>query len=141
MAAYTKFNQFIQDLCTKVHNVDTDTLKIMLTNTPPAATNAVKADISEIAAGNGYVAGGAPAVFSSGAQTSGTFKLILADVTFTGSSGPIGPFRYAVLYNDTPTSPAKPLIAWWDYGTSITVTSGNSFTVDLDQAGGVFTLS
>ena len=50
MAAYTKFNQFVQDLCTKVHNVDTDTLKIMLTNTPPAATNAVKADISEIAA-------------------------------------------------------------------------------------------
>jgi hypothetical protein len=141
MATYTKFNQFVQDLCTRVHNVDTDSLKIMLTNTAPLATNAVKADITEIAAGNGYPAGGIQAVFSSGAQTSGIFKLILADVTFTGTSGPIGPFRYAVLYNDTPTSPAKPLIAWWDYQTSITITSGNSFTVDLDQAGGVFTLS
>lgn len=141
MATYTKFNQFVQDLCTKVHNVDADTLKIMLTNTAPVATNAVKADIVEIAAGNGYTAGGTQAVFSSGAQTSGTFKLILSDVTFTGSGGSFGPFRYAVLYNDTPTSPAKPLIAFWDYGTSITVTNGNSFTVDLDQAGGVFTLA
>lgn len=141
MATYTKFNQFVQDLCTKVHNVDADTLKIMLTNTAPVATNAVKADIVEIAAGNGYAAGGTQAVFSSGAQTSGTFKLILSDVTFTGSGGSFGPFRYAVLYNDTPTSPAKPLIAFWDYGTSITVTNGNSFTVDLDQAGGVFTLA
>jgi hypothetical protein len=141
MATYNKFNQFVQDLCTKVHNLDTDTLKIMLTNTAPAATNAVKADISEIAAGNGYAAGGTQAVFSSGAQASGTFKLVVADVTFTGSGGSFGPFRYAVLYNDTPTSPAKPLIAWWDYGTSITVTNGNSFTVDLDQVGGVFTLS
>jgi hypothetical protein len=141
MATYTKFNQFVEDLCKKVHNLDTDTLKIMLTNTLPVATNAVKTDITEIAAGNGYTAGGATAVFASGAQTSGTFKLIVADVTFTGSGGSFGPFRHAVLYNDTPTSPAKPLIAWWDYGTSITVTNGNSFTVDLDQAGGVFTLT
>jgi hypothetical protein len=141
MATYTKFNQFTEDLCKKVHNLDTDTLKIMLTNTVPLVTNAVKADITEISAGFGYSTGGSTAVFSSGAQTSGTFKLILADVTFTGSGGSIGPFRYAVLYNDTPTSPAKPLIAWWDYGTSITITSGNSFSVDLDQAGGVFTLT
>jgi hypothetical protein len=141
MATYTKFNQFTEDLCKKVHNLDTDTLKIMLTNTLPVATNAVKANLTEIGAGNGYAAGGATAVFSSGAQTSGTFKLILADVTFTGAGGSIGPFQYAVLYNDTPTSPAKPLIAWWDYGTSITVTNGNSFSVDLDQVGGVFTLT
>jgi hypothetical protein len=141
MATYNKFNQFVEDLAKKVHNLDTDTLKIMLTNTIPSATNAVKADITEIAAGNGYTAGGATAVFSSGAQASGTFKLILADVTFTGSGGSFGPFQSAVLYNDTPTSPAKPLIAWWNYGTSITVTNGNSFSVDLDQAGGVFTLT
>lgn len=141
MAAYTKFNQFVQDLCTKVHNVNADTLKVMLTNTAPVATNAIKTDITEITAANGYVAGGNTLVFSSGAQTSGTFKLIVADATFTGSGGSFGPFRYAVMYNDTPTSPAKPLIAWWDYGVSITVTNGNSFTVDLDQVGGVFTLT
>jgi hypothetical protein len=141
MAAYNKFNQFVEDLCKKVHNLDTDTLKVMLTNTAPVATNAVKTDITEISAGFGYSAGGTQAVFSSGAQTSGTFKLVLADVTFTGAGGSIGPFRYAVLYNDTPTSPADPLIAWWDYGTAITVTNFNSFSVDLDQAGGVFTLT
>ncbi len=142
MAAYQKFNQFVQDLATKVHNLDTDTLKIMLVSSPaPVATNAVKANLTEITAQNGYPAGGLPAVFSSGAQTSGTFKLVLADVTFTGSGGPFGPFQYAVLYNDTPTSPAKPLIAFWDYGTPITITNGNSFTVDLDQVGGVFTLA
>lgn len=141
MATYTKFNQFVEDLCKKVSNLNSDTLKIMLTNTLPVAANAVKADITEIAAGNGYTAGGTQAVFSSGAQSSGTFKLVLADVTFTGSGGSIGPFRYAVLYNDTPTSPADPLIAWWDYGTAVTITNGNSFSVDLDQVGGVFTLT
>jgi len=141
VATYVKFNQFVEDLCKKVHNVNADTLKIMLTNTAPVATNAVKADITEIGAGNGYTAGGNQAVFTSGAQSSGTFKLVTADVTFTASGGSVGPFRYAVLYNDTPASPLKPLIAWWDYGTSITLTSGNSFTVDLDQTGGLFTLT
>src|SRR3954469_4797611 len=85
MAAYNKFNQFVEDLCRKVHNLDTDTLKGMLTNTAPVATNAVKANITEITAQNGYAAGRTQAVFSSGAQSSGTFKLVLSDVTFTGS--------------------------------------------------------
>lgn len=141
MATYTKFNQFVEDLNKKVHNLNADTLKVLLTNVAPVATNAIKADLTEIAAGNGYSAGGAQAVFSSGAQASGTFKLVLADVTFTGSGGSFGPFRYAVLYNDTPTSPADPLIAWWDYGTNVTVTNGNSFSVDLDQVGGVYTMT
>jgi hypothetical protein len=141
VASYTKFNPFVEDLAKKVHNMNSDTLKIMLTNTAPVATNAVKADITEISAGNGYTAGGNQAVFSSGAQSSGTYKLVVADVTFTASGGSIGPFRYAVLYNDTPASPLKPLIAYWDYGTSITLTNGNSFTVDLDQVNGLFTLA
>lgn len=140
MALYQKFNQFVEDLAKKVHNLNSDTLKVMLTNTAPVAGNSVMADLTEIAAGNGYTAGGSAATFVSGAQSSGTYKLVLNDVTFTASGGSIGPFRYAVLYNDTPTSPADPLIAWWDYGTSITLTNGNSFTVDLDQVGGVFTV-
>ena len=124
----------------KVHNLNSDTLKVMLTNTAPSAANKVLANITEITPGNGYSAGGSAATFVSGAQSSGTYKLVLNDVTFTASGGSIGPFRYAVLYNDTPTSPADPLIAWWDYGTSITLTNGNSFTVNLDQSAGVFTL-
>ena len=140
MALYQKFNQFVEDLAKKVHNLNSDTLKVMLTNTAPSAANTVLANITEITPGNGYSAGGSAATFVSGAQSSGTYKLVLNDVTFTASGGSIGPFRYAVLYNDTPTSPADPLIAWWDYGTSLTLTNGNSFTVNLDQSSGVFTL-
>lgn len=141
MAAANKFNAFAENVAEKVHNLATDTLKVMLTNTAPLATNSVRADLTEITAANGYTAGGTQAVQSSSAQTSGTYKLVLADVTFTASGGSIGPFRYAVLYNDTPTSPADPLILYWDYGTSLTLTSGNSFTVDFDATAGVLTLA
>ena len=141
MATFNKFNQFVEDLAKKVHNLNTDTIKVALTNTAPAAGNAIFSDITEITAQNGYAAGGSAASFSSGAQSSGTYKLVLSDVTFTASGGSFGPFRYVVLYNATPTSPLKPLIGYYDYSTGITVTSGNSFTVDLDQANGVLTLT
>jgi hypothetical protein len=141
MATFNKFNQFVEDLAKKVHNLNTDTIKVALTNTAPAAGNAIFSDITEITAQNGYAAGGSAASFSSGAQSSGTYKLVLSDVTFTASGGSFGPFRYVVLYNATPTSPLKPLIGYYDYGTGITVTTGNSFTVDLDQANGVLTLA
>lgn len=137
MATYTKFNQFIEDVFEKVHNCGSDTLKVMLTNVAPVATNSVKADLTEIAGGNGYTAGGVTVAQSSSAQSSGTYKLVIADATFTASGGSIADFRYAVLYNSTPA--AGNLIAFWDYGATITVTNGNSFTVDLDQVGGVLT--
>lgn len=141
MASFTKINQFVEDLAKKVHNLNTDTLKVALSNTAPTTTMAVLTDITEIAAGNGYTAGGTTATFSSGAQTSGTYKLTLADVLFTAAGGSIATFRYAWLYNSTPTSPLKPLIGSWDYGAAITITNGNSFLVDLDQANGVLTLA
>jgi len=141
MAAFNKFNQTVEDLLEKVHNLGADTLKVLLTDTAPVATNAVKADLTEISAGNGYTAGGATATISSSAQASGTYKLVLADVVFTASGGSIGPFRYAVLYNDTPTSPADPLIGWWDYGSSITLQAGETFTVDFDATNGVIQLT
>ena len=141
MATFTKFNQFPLDVLKKVHDLSNDSLKVLLTNVAPVATNAVKADLTEISAGNGYTAGGNAAAFTSLTQTSGVAKLVLADpATWTASGGSIGPFRYAVLYNDTPTSPADPLIGWWDYGSSVTLASGEQFIVDLDQSNGVFTL-
>ncbi|MDR3469840.1 MAG: hypothetical protein P4M07_28255 [Xanthobacteraceae bacterium] len=139
MATYNKFNSFVSDLCQKVHNLNSDTLKVLLTNTAPVATNTVKANITEIAAGNGYTAGGTAAAFVSGADAAGTYKLILSPVVFTASGGSIGPFEWAVLYNATAAN--GNLIAWWDYGTAITLTNGNSFTVALDQTNGVFTLA
>lgn len=141
MAAYQKFNQFVQDLTQKVHNLNGDTLKVMLTNTAPVAGNAVKADITEIAAGNGYTAGGAQAAQVSDTQTSGTLKLKLNNAVFTAAGGTIGPFRYAVLYNDTPTSPVKPLIGFWDYGSSITLNDTETFTVSFDAVNGVLQLA
>lgn len=141
MATFNKLNQFVEDLAKKVHNLNSDALYIALSNTAPAATNAVLSSITEIAAGNGYTAGGSAVTFISGAQTSGTYKLTLNDVTFTASGGSIASFRYAYLYNSTPTSPLKPLIGYWDYGASITITNGNAFLVDLDQANGVLTLA
>lgn len=139
MAAYNKFNSFVSDLATKVHNLNSDTLKILLSNTAPVATNTIKSNLTEISAGNGYAAGGTQATFVSGNNTSGSYKLILSPVVFTASGGSIGPFEWAVLYNATAAS--GNLIAWWDYGTAITLTNGNSFTVSLDQTNGVFTLA
>ena len=141
MATYVKFQPFVENLAEKVHNLGADTLKVMLTNTAPNATDATFSQLTEISAGNGYTAGGTAASISSSAQTSGTYKLVLADVVFTASGGSIGPFRYAVLYNDTPTSPADPLIAYWDYGSSITLATGETFTVDFDSGSGVLTLA
>lgn len=137
MATYNKFQAFVENLAEKVHALDVDTLKVLLTNTVPVNTNTVKANLTEISAGNGYAAGGTQATVSASAQSGGTYKLVLADVVFTASGGSIGPFRYAVLYNDTPTSPAKPLIGFWDYGSSITLNDGETFTVDFDGTNGV----
>lgn len=141
MATFNKFQQFTEDLAEKVHNLGADTLKVMLTNSAPVATNSIKANLTEISAGNGYTAGGTAATISSSAQSTGTYKLVLADVVFTASGGSIGPFRYAVLYNDTPSSPADPLIGWWDYGSSVTLADTETFTVDFSADNGVLTLA
>jgi hypothetical protein len=138
MAAFNKFNCFVEDQAEKVHNLGADALKILLTNTAPVATNTVKANLTEIAAGNGYSAGGTAITITSSAQASGTYKLVGNDVVFT-ATGAVGPFRYAVLYNSTPA--AGPLIGWWDYGSSISLASGETFTVDLDQTGGILTVA
>lgn len=140
MAVFNKFNQFVEDVAEKVHNLGADTLKVMLTNTAPVAANAIKTDIVEIAVGFGYVAGGTQATISASIQTGGTYKLTLADVIFTAAGGSIGPFRYAVLFNDTPTAPLDPLIGWFDYGSSITLLTGETLTVDFDATNGVLTI-
>lgn len=139
MAIFNKFNVFVGDIATKVHNLNSDTLKLMLTDVAPVATNTVKANITDIAAGNGYVAGGAAAAFVSGVDTSGTYKLILSQVSWTATGGSISQFRYVVLYNSTAAS--GNLIGWWDYGAEINLTNGNTFTAALDQSAGVLTLA
>ena len=138
MAVYNKFYPFVEAIAEKKHNLGSDALMVMLSNTAPAQTNAVKADIVEIAAGGGYSAGGSAATISSSVQTGGIYKLVLADVVFT-SSGTIGPFRYAILYNSS--APAQELISFWDYGSALTLNSGETFTVDFDATTGVLTIT
>ena len=130
MATFNKFNQFIGDAGLGVHNLNTGTLKVALTNTAPVATNTILANITQVGAGNGYTAGGTAVGSVAYSQTTGTGTLSGNDVVFT-ASGAVGPFRYAVLYNDTPTSPADPLIGWWDYASSISLANGETFTVDF----------
>jgi hypothetical protein len=136
MLSFNKVQSLTAALAAKQHNLGADTLKVMLTNTAPLVTNAAKADITEIAAGNGYTAGGMQGTVTGAAQTGGLYTLKIADLTFTASGGAVGPFRYVVLYNAT----SGLLIGWWDYGASTTLNSGDSFTVDFDDANGVLTL-
>jgi hypothetical protein len=140
-ATFNKINSFVENLAEKVYNLQSDTLKVMLTNTAPVATNSLKGDLVDITAANGYTAGGNTLTVSSSAQTSGTYKLVIADSVFTATGGTIGPFRYAALYDDTPASPLKPLIGWYDYGSSITLADGETFTVDFDGTNGVLTIA
>jgi hypothetical protein len=139
MAVFNKFHIFVQDLARKKHALNADALKVMLSNTSPVATNSVKGDIVEIGTGSGYNSGGNLASYVSDVDTAGVYKLVLSPVVFTASGGSIGPYRYAILWNST--SIGQNLIGWWDYGAALTLTSGNTFTVNLDQTNGVFTIS
>jgi hypothetical protein len=133
MATFVKFQKFTEDLLSKVHDLRAagDTVRVYLTNaTPNGATHTVKADIAEISAGSGYTAGGID-VQNDLTRTGGRTDTTGVNATFTASGGTIGPFRYAVLYNDTPTSPADPLIAYWDRGSEVTLADGESFQVQF----------
>jgi len=134
MAAYVKFQDFVEQLCKAVHDLDgTHTIKVALTNTAPTATDTGLLTGSAHpppAATNGYTAGG-NTVVASLSESAGTATVDLADTTFTASGGNLGPFRYVLVYNDTATTPADALIAYFDYASSITLADGETFTVDF----------
>lgn len=142
MASFNKFNAFAAFLANGAVNLSSDTVKVLLTNTIPVATNSIYSDISgnELGSGNGYTTGGATATLVSSTQSSGTYKYVasLANPTWT-ATGTMGPFRYAVMYDSSATT--KALIGWWDYGSALTLASTNTFTVTLDGTNGVFQLA
>jgi hypothetical protein len=141
MAAYNKYQNYVEDLIEGVHDWDAHVFKIMLSNTAPnAATHTVRADSTELGGGNGYTSGGGTTTITT-SEASGTGKAVGTDVVTTAAGGSVGPFRYAILYNDTPTSPADPLVAWWDYGSGVTLADTETFTVDLDPTNGIYTIS
>lgn len=140
-SAYNKFQDFSDQLIRGVHDFDAHVFKVALTNTAPVATNTVLADITQIAAGNGYTTGGNTTTITV-SETGGTTTVQGTEVVFT-ATGAMAAFRYAVLYNDTATSPADALIGWFDYGASLSLTSGETFTVRFNNAspGTIFTLA
>lgn len=135
MAAYNKFNQFVEDLGDGVHHFKTagDLFKVYLSNaTPSASLDLVKTDLAEITAQNGYPSGGSD-IQNDASETSGTLTVTAVDVVWTGTTTDpaFGPFQYVALYNDTSSSPLDPLVAWWDYGSAISINNGETFTVDF----------
>ena len=135
MATLNKFNSFVEALSEKVHNLGSDTLVVALTDTAPVSSNTVLANITQISYTNLSTR---TLTVSSSSQTSGTYKLVIADLTLT-ASGAVGPFRYVVIYNDTATN--DELIGWYDYGSSISLANTDTFLLDFDGTQGVLQLT
>lgn len=145
MASFNKLNGFVEHKHHGVHNLSTGQLVVALSNTAPgsestpptgAASDCILANVTQVSYTNCSTRN---ITTSSSGQTSGTYKLVLTDLTLTASGGTVGPFRYVYVYNDTPTSPADPLICYYDYGSSITLNSGETFLCDFDGTNGLFT--
>ena len=134
------FDHFVEDLAKGVHNLDVDLLTIALSNTlPDSDIDETLSNIFEISYTNlstRFIPGTITAV-----ETAGVLKLLCAsDLTLT-ASGAVPTFQYIIIYNDTPTSPLDPLIGWYDFGTTVTMANTETFLVDFDQSGGVFTMT
>lgn len=138
MAAFNKFQSFVEALAEKVHNLQSDALTIALcaTANAPVNTNTQLSNLTEIAYTN---CSSRTLTVSASAQSAGTYKLTIADLVLTASGGNIAAFQYVVIYNNTATN--KELIGWYDYGAAVTVTNGNTFTIDFDGTNGVLTIA
>lgn len=138
IATFVKFQAFVEALAEKKHNLGADQLKVALSNDSPSASlDAVLADLtSEVSYTNCSTRN---ITTSSSAQTSGVYKLVLTDLTLTAAGGAVGPFRYVIIYNDTATN--KELIAYFDYGSSITLNDTETLLIDFDAANGLLQLT
>lgn len=128
MATFNLVNSFVEACAEKVHNLGSDTLTVALTAAAnaPVATNTVLANLTQVA----YTYCSTRAITTtSSSQTSGTYTLVLQDLTLTASGGAVGPFRYVVIYNDTATN--DELIGWYDYGSEITLAAGETILLDF----------
>ena len=143
MASFTKVNDFVVNLANAM-DLDGDTLKVALCNTDPTAgtnvvddNNGVLANVTEINYAN---LSSRQLQNVTSTQTSGTYKLSANDLVLTASGGSVAPFRYVVIYDDTVTSPADPIIGYYDYGSSLTLNDGDTFTIDIGT-NGILTLT
>lgn len=140
MASYVKYEVFIEHFANKIIDYfgTNDTYKLALaSDAPVVATDATISDITQVANGNGYTTGGED-MQNDSTRSGGTVTETAVDITWT-ASGSMGPFRYAVGYDDTPAAPADPLMRYWDYGSNVTLAVGETFTADFGAS--VATLS
>jgi hypothetical protein len=138
MAAFFKFEPFVEALAHGKHALDTDVLKIYLSTAVPSVTDGIKDDLAELTVGvDGYTAGGVACAVVSSAQVDGVYTLVLESPDWE-STGTLGPFRSAVLYNSSTVD--EDLIGAWDYGSNVTLSNGDFFAVFLDETNGVLTL-
>ena len=133
MATYNKFQPWV-DYLTEGVNCATDQFVVALTNTLPVNTYATLSQISEISYTN---LSSRNLTTTSSSQTGGTFSLKFSNLTLT-ASGAVGPFQYVVIYDDTVTG--DPLVAWFDYTSSITMANTDTFTLTFDSINGLFTV-
>jgi hypothetical protein len=130
MAALVKFNGFIEDLASGVHNLGADKLCVVLTDQAPSPDAKTRGDIAEIAASGGYKA--LPVTVTGARANTNGYQLKGEGVVFKAQGGSIGPFQYAVLANDK--AAGKPVIGYWDNKKSITLDDGETFTVNFGDA-------
>lgn len=133
MAAFQKFNQFVENLAHGVHDFSSNTLELALCNAAnaPVVTNANLADLTQIAYTN-LNARTLTTAISEGSD--GSYELVLDDFVLTASGGAAAAFRYVVVFDQTATG--DPLIGWFDYGSDLTLQDGESLTIDFGSDGG-----
>ena len=139
MSAFNKFQDYQEQLHLAKHDFSAagHVFKVYATNAAPSASlDAVKADLAEITPQFGYPAAGSD-IQNTLSETGGTATVAATDVVWTAAGGSFGPLQYIPLFNETQTSPADPLVGWWDYGSSVTVLDTETFTVDFGTS--VFT--
>jgi hypothetical protein len=133
MASFQKINDFVDQLLQGKHDFSAagHVFKVYATNaTPDPAADAIKTDLAEITPANGYPSGGSD-IQNTLSETGGTATVGGTDVVWTASGGSFGPLRWICLYNDTQTTPLRPLVGFWDYGSVVTVLAAETFTVDV----------
>jgi hypothetical protein len=142
MATFVFYHEFKNNLGNGAIDLDSHTFKAVLSNTAPVVgTEDELADVTQIANGFGYTTGGVTLTSVTWSETGaglGVWRFNAADFTWTASGGSIGPFQYITIYDDTATG--DKLVGYYDYGTPITITDGNAFTVDIGT-NGIFELS
>lgn len=135
MAAYNKIQDFVEQLLSAKHDFTAagHVFKAVLLRStdPPVATDTVFADWTAQPTGTGYTAGGTD-IQNTLAEAAGTATVTGTKVVWTAGAADWISFRYVGLYNDTQATPLKPLVAWWDYGSDLTLGNGESFTVKFN---------